>query len=135
MPHPRFIPLLAAATLLLACTAGTRTTYTGTYVRTWLGSDGHPAQVSGTVRLVLDDRGNYRLESAASDTPPSGAGRYTREGNALILADLSPVTAGFDLSLILDGTFEVAESERGMVLRQENVWGDTHVLLLERVEP
>ena len=124
--------LVLFVSCLLGCAAGTKTHYTGTYVRTWLSPNGNTMQVSGPVRLTLDDHGRYELRSDSSDTPPPGAGKFLWQGSEFTLADLSPVTAGFDLSLILDGTFEAAESETGLILRQENLWGDTHLLILER---
>jgi hypothetical protein len=123
----------ALATIAVGC-ATNAAHYRGTYTRTWLDAYGNAQQVSGPVTLVLGG-GRYRVEGQAIDLPPEGSGRYERHGGYFVFRDTAPPRAGFDLSLILQGDFEVAEDESGLILSQENTWGDSHLLILERDRP
>ena len=129
---------LGLATVLVvvtSCAPVAKTVYSGTYTRTWMAENGTTQQVSGPVRLTLDESGHFWIEGERQDLPPRGEGRYEREGTLLTLFDRGPVSAGFDLSLIVRGPFETAEDDGTLVLRQENPWGHSHLMLLQRSEP
>jgi hypothetical protein len=125
--------LCATVAFVSGCAAGSRSVYEGTYVRTWVELDGRVAQESSHVRLVLDEGGGYEIRGDRPGHPPAGRGRYVmNEDGTLVLDDRGFTTAGFDLSLVLSGTFSAARDGDTLVLRQENTWGHTHHLLLER---
>lgn len=125
------VPVLA---LLATGCAGPATLYEGTYTRTWVGDDGGTLQASGPVTLSLSGSGHYVIKGNAPDLPPSREGRYHRAGESLVLTDQSMPGAGYDQSLILEGEFHAASSDATgtLVLTQSNVWGHSHLLLLER---
>lgn len=128
------LALIIALTATLGCAGGMKTVYEGTYIRTWVELDGRVSQVSGPVRLVLADGGDYEIEGSRDDLPPRGEGHYDLEdGGTLVLDDQGFATAGFDLSLVLKGTFQAARDGDALVLHQENLWGHTHDLILQRV--
>jgi hypothetical protein len=106
--------------------------YRGTYTRAWMDAHGNAQQVSGPVTLVLGSGGHYQVAGEEIDLPPEGSGRYERHGGTFVFRDTAPPRAGFDLSLILQGGFEVAEDGSALILSQENTWGDSHLLILER---
>lgn len=127
---------VALASIVGCAGGGARMLYEGTYMRTWVELDGSVEQQSGPVRLVLAGDGDYEVEGERYDLPPKGRGHYTRlEDGTLVLDDRAFATAGFDLSLILEGPFQAAEEGTSLVLTQENLWGHTHHLVLERVSP
>ena len=59
-------------------------------------------------------------------------GRFVQHRDELILVDTAPATAGYSLNLILSGTFQFAEEGETLILNQENIWGHSHLLILER---
>jgi hypothetical protein len=121
----------ALAIVLIGCGASA-VHYRGTYTRAWMDAHGNAQQVSGPVTLVLGSGGRYQVAGEKIDLPPEGSGRYERHGGYFIFRDTAPPRAGFDLSLILQGGFEVAEDGAALILSQENTWGDSHLLILER---
>lgn len=131
----RTITSAAALILLLGCAGSKKVTtiYEGTYVRTWVELNGAVAQATGPVRVELTSDGHYEIEGDGRDHPPHGKGDYDRRDGQILLDDRMPPTAGYDLSLILEGPFEAAEAGSSLVLTQENMWGHTHLLMLERV--
>jgi hypothetical protein len=120
--------------LVLACGCASvpATVYRGTYTRSWVDAAGQTQQATGPVTFELRDDGRYRVRGEKPDLPPAGGGRFDRADNTIILHDLAPPRAGFDLSQILGGTFEVAADDGSLVLTQENLWGHSHLLLLEK---
>ena len=121
------------AFVCVGCAGGHRETYSGTYIRTWIGDDGETHQRSGPVEFEITNGTRYALEGPAYDFPPAGIGRLDRRDGSWVLIDTGPVTGGFDRSLIVDGPFTVAADGEALVLRQENLWGTSHLLLLDRV--
>jgi hypothetical protein len=95
---------------------------------------GRAQQATGPVTLELRDDGRYRVRGEDPDLPPAGSGRFDRVDNTLVFHDLASPRAGFDLSHILGGPFDMASDDSGLVLRQENVWGHSHVLILEQTD-
>jgi hypothetical protein len=120
--------------LLLAggCARQAVTLYGGTYTRTWVNAEGEALQKTGPVTLEISERGSYRIVGESADLPPARTGRFIRHGDEFIFVDTTPPTAGYSLNLILNGTFRVAEDERNLILSQENTWGHSHLLILER---
>ncbi len=134
----RCLILLAtfSAVLVSGCARHTITVYTGTYTRTWVDAEGEAQQQSGPVTLELIGNDRYEISGGAIDLPPTRAGGFARHGGEIILVDTAPPTAGYSLNLILSGTFRLAEDAKTLILSQENVWGHSHLLILERsVEP
>ncbi len=125
--------LACAAIACAGCTAGLRETYSGTYIRTWIGDDGETHQRSGPVRIEVTDGTRYSLEGASFDFPPAGTGRLEQRDGTWVLVDTGPTVGGFDRSLVVDGPFAVAAEGDALVLRQENLWGASHLLVLDRV--
>ncbi len=129
-----------AAALVLAgliatiagCAHYVTTQYQGTYTRTWVDADGTALQQSGPVTLILRDDGHYWIEGDRFDLPPKRSGSFFRDGEEIVLHDMTPATAGYSLSLVLDGSFRLAEDETGLVLSQEDPWGHSHLLILEK---
>jgi hypothetical protein len=126
----------AILALLATGCAGSATLYEGTYTRTWVSDDGSTLQATGPVRLELSDGGRYEVDGEAADMPPAREGRYHRAGESLILTDTSSPGAGYDLSLILEGEFQAAvdDATGRLVLTQTNLWGHSHLLLLDEVD-
>jgi hypothetical protein len=126
--------LALSGALALGCAGGGKTVYEGTYVRTWVEVDGTVSQMSGPVRLVLAESGEYEIEGTRANHPPRGSGHYELPGDeTLVLEDRSDATGGYDHSLILGGSFRAAREGESLVLHQENLWGHTHHLMLEQV--
>jgi len=121
-----------AFSLIAGCAGGPVTMYSGSYTRTWVDEAGRSRQLEGPVFLELSDGGRYHVRGASLDLPPEGRGRFERHDDTIVFYDAGPPRAGFDLSQILEGPFEAASDERGLVLSQENVWGHSHLLVLEK---
>jgi hypothetical protein len=129
----RLIWVAGIATVLASgCARQATTVYTGTYTRTWVDADGEGQQQSGPVTLELGANGRYRVAGEAIDLPPARAGQFVRHRDELILVDTAPATAGYSLNLILSGTLQLAEDGETLILSQENIWGHSHLLILER---
>jgi len=41
------------------------------------------------------------------------------------------MSVGYNQSLIIEGPFSLAQDDGGMVLTQENLWGHSHLLILD----
>jgi hypothetical protein len=108
--------------------------YSGTYYRSWVDGDGSVRTVSGPVQMYLEQNGRYQIKGAQRDLPPPGSGKYEKYDEVMFLRDLAPVQGGYDLSLILEGTFDLAQDGGDLVLQQENAFGLSHLLILELQE-